>query len=363
MVCSRQPWREAFRDGLPGARALSRRRYAGGGLMARSGVFDAIEGYYVGHILWFFRVHRIYPCFHDYADPVAVAVERGFDVAVFSAIVEFLHLRTGIFRRDRRKRYRIHEDFRSYYRLEFQIDKFIGAYGPTVRDLQFSLTQEHLGRPLVDRRIEAAAYAEIESPPNPIVLEEVARRGIRSLVDLGCGPGTLLRTLALTDAKFRGWGFDADGEMLEVARTILGQQGLADRITLVLADALRIDEALPQLARENAEAVHCKGLFDEFFRAGEEKAIRFLSKLRDLFPGRLLLNVDYYGKLTRLAHPLGKYQHTLLHDLLQQLTAQGTPPADLGHWVGIYGDAGCKIVHAYEGESSGIDWFVHVVQL
>jgi len=325
-------------------------------------VLGAIEGFYLSHILLFFRRQHIFPAFHDYADPTVIAVERGFDAALFSALVEFVHLRTGIFRRNR-KRYRLHEDLRSFYWLEFQIDKFLGAYGAVVQDLPTSLTQADLGRGLVDRRIEAAAYGEIQSPPNPLVLEEVARRSIHSLVDLGCGPGTLLGALATADRAFRGWGLDADQAMLDVASKMIARAGVADRITLIKADALAAAENLSVETRRDAQAIHCKGLFDELFRTGDEKAIHFLETLRDLLPGRLLFNVDYYGKLTRVDRPGERYRHTLLHDVLQHLTAQGTPPADLGHWVEIYATAGCEVLHAYESESNGIDWFVHVVQL
>jgi SAM-dependent methyltransferase len=331
--------------------------------MGHRGVFDAIEGFYIGHILLFFRSHRIFPHFYDYADPSAVAIEHKLDPAAFSALVEFVYLRAGLFRRDSRKHYRLHEGYRSFYRLEFQIDKFLGAYGPAVENLQATLTGGALGRGLVDRKIEAAAYDEIRSPPNPLVIEEIAKRNIRSLVDFGCGPGTLLQLLAEAAPAFAGWGLDADGAMLDVARAALAQAGLGNRVKLVKADALRFEEALPDDALREAEAVHCKGLFDEFFRTSDEKAIHFLSRLRASFPGKVLFNVDYYGKLMRVNRPAAKYQHTILHDVLQQLTGQGTPPSDLRHWVEIYEAAGCETLHVYEGESSGIDWFVHVVKL
>jgi SAM-dependent methyltransferase len=331
--------------------------------MAHRGVFDAIEGFYIAHILLYFRSERIFPEFHDYADPAAVAARRNLDPAVFAALVEFVHLRAGVFRRDRRNRYRLHEEFAAFYSLEFQIDKFLGAYGPTVEKLGISLVSEDLGRGLVDRKIEAAAYDELRSPPNPLVIEEIEKRKIRSLVDFGCGPGTLLQLLATNDPVFSGWGLDADGAMLDVARAALVRAGLGDRIGLVKADALAFEQALPKAAIEGSEAVHCKGLFDEFFRTGDGKAVQFLSRLRTSFGKKLLFNVDYYGKLTRVPRPAEKYQHTLIHDVLQQLTAQGTPPADLRHWVDIYDAAGCELLHAYEGESRGIDWFVHVVKL
>jgi hypothetical protein len=71
--------------------------------------------------------------------------------------------------------------------------------------------------------------------------------------------------------------------------------------------------------------------------------------------------VAFVGAIRSTAANRGKT--TLLHGVPQHLTAQGTPPADLGHWVEIYAAAGCEVIHAYESESNGIDWFMHVVQL
>jgi hypothetical protein len=73
--------------------------------------------------------------------------------------------------------------------------------------------------------------------------------------------------------------------------------------------------------------------------------------------------VDYYGKLTRLKRVGLKYRHTQVHDLIQVLTAQGVPPRNLEGWTSIYRRAGCLFEHAYEGDSQGIEWFVHVVKL
>jgi SAM-dependent methyltransferase len=330
--------------------------------MPGNDVLNAIQGFYLSHILLYFRQQELFECFRDPVAPSEIAIARGYDVGLFSALVEFVHLCTKILHRDHEGRYRLHDNYRSFYWLGFQIDKFIGAYGPTVANLGFSLTQQDLGRGLVDRGIEAAAYGVIQSPPNPLVVEEIKKRKICSLVDIGCGPGTLLKMLAEADIRFRGWGIDADAEMLEVAREILAASDISDRVQLIQADARALRNAIPSEARETAQAVHCKGLFNELFRKGDAAVVNFLSDLRQSFPSAILFNVDYYGKLTNLSKVPARYQHTLLHDLLQQLTAQGTPPANLNHWVDIYDAAGCSVLHVYESESSGIDWFVHVVQ-
>lgn len=331
--------------------------------MRRDAVLRIAEGYYLAQILGFLRHHDLLQLFKAPADPRAIADAAGFDRELFHALIEFVALRTTLMTRRRDGRFRVAPAYRALYALEFQIDKFILAYGPTVAHLGLSLTEPELGRGLVDRQVEARAYGEIQSPPNPLVLEEAAQRGLRRMIDLGCGPATLLARLARQDSAFRGWGIDGDDAMLATARETLDHQGLSERVFLRKGDARRLDACLTAEMRDEADAVHCKGLTDELFRHGDTEAIRFLSELRRLLPGRLLINVDYYGKLGRLHPVAARYQHTVLHDLIQHLTAQGAPPATLAHWAQIYAAAGCALQHAYESESSGIEWFVHIVRL
>ena len=58
-----------------------------------------------------------------------------------------------------------------------------------------------------------------------------------------------------------------------------------------------------------------------------------------------------------------RYRHTLLQDMAQSISGQGIPPADVAQWAAVYEAAGCGLLHVYEGDSSGIAWFVHVVRL
>ena len=151
--------------------------------------------------------------------------------------------------------------------------------------------------------------------------------------------------------------------MCASAVDLVAQQGLERQIRIFQSDVSKLDDHLRDDERRNIEALHARSLLNEFFRFGSNDVIQLLKGLKRLFEGRSLIVVDYYGKLDRLRdYPL-RYRHTLIHDVAQVVSAQGVPPADIRAWAKLYRGAGCDIVHAYEGESDGIEWFIHRVTL
>lgn len=326
-------------------------------------IYDAIAGYYASNILATFEIKGILQQVDGGMQPAAIAKYHGYDVHAFLALLEFLAQRTNVIERLAGQRYKLSKRYRRFYDLGFHLHKFITAYGAITTNVDSALQLPDLGRSLVDRNAEAEAYRRVGSPPNAVAVALIRERRIKRILDIGCGPGTLLTTLATTDPTFRGWGLDADAAMCAVARARVAESGVDSQIQILQGDAR--DIAHLELAESvNAiEMIHCKGLLDELFRGGDSQAVAFLSALRSRFPGRLLLVVDYYGKLTRLESIGRRYTHTLIHDVLQVLTAQGVPPSDVVTWFHLYEAAACNLEHAYEGRTNGIEWFVHVVAL
>jgi len=327
------------------------------------GPLDVIEGYYLAHIVHHFHRRGLLEYLARPRSPEWLARRFGYDAPLLSALLHYVSQRTDILSRSEGGRYRLEPLYADYYYLGFQLDKFLGAYGATVERIDASLRRKGLGRALVDRRREAQAYDRIQSPPNQVVLEVARDRTIPSMLDLGCGPATLLTALATSDRAFRGWGIDASAAMCRVARARVARSGFADRIRIIHGDARVVARSVSRRERARIETLHCKGLLNELFRHGPGEAAAYLGRLRALFPGRLLFVVEYYGKLTRVSDPGPRYGHTLLHDLIQMLTSQGVPPADLAGWADVYARGGCALEHAYEGDSQGIEWFVHLVRL
>ncbi|MEK6301319.1 MAG: methyltransferase domain-containing protein [Acidobacteriota bacterium] len=331
--------------------------------MGKQDVLQAIEGFYLSGVLVHFSEKGLFDELISGRTPAEIARSRHYDERLFLALLDFISEKSDVLIRKRNGRYEVRPKYLQYYSLGFQLAKFIGAYGPTVLQMEESLTRPQLGRDLVRRAVEAEAYRIIESPPNPLVLEIARERGIGSLLDLGCGPGTLLSELSEGNSDFRGWGLDASPEMCAVARRRISEKNLSRRVRILCGDVRRLATHVPSRTRSRIEYLHAKGLLDELFRSGDAEAIKLLANLRRLFPGRLLLVVDYYGKLTRVRNSPARFRHTIIHDVIQVLTAQGVPPEDVIGWARLYDAAGCSLDHAYEAESQGIDWFVHIVRL
>ena len=192
------------------------------------------------------------------------------------------------------------QTFTDDYYVGFQLDKFVGSYGPAVTGLWESLRRKFPGRSLVDRVVESEAYDRIGSPPDPIVLAVMESLGPATMLDLGCGPGTTLAALAQRDSRFRGWGVDVVAAMCVVARARIDELGLSEQIEIIHHDGRDLVTALPLDLRDRVDVLHCKGILNEFFGRGDEHAIDYLRQVRNLFPDRLLINVDYYGKLGRM---------------------------------------------------------------
>lgn len=331
--------------------------------MAKRGPLEIIEGFYLAHIVTHFYRQGIFAQLTGQRDVSDIAREFGYDEELFDALMDFLYQTTDILIRNRRGYYLINPKYEHYYFLGFQFDKFIGSYGPALAQLEQSLRSETLGRQLVNRQVEAAAYHTISSPPNPVVRQTIQDLKLHSLLDLGCGPATLLTELCELDPMFQAWGIDESAEMCKVARERIGKLHLTKRVRIIHGDARNLGSYFRPHIRQSIEALQSKGLFNELFRHGNEGAIKYLRKLKNWFPGRLLFIVDYYGKLTRVPNAGPKYRHTLIHDVIQVITAQGVPPSDLAGWAKVYDASGCSIEHAFEGDSQGIEWFVHLVRL
>jgi SAM-dependent methyltransferase len=331
--------------------------------MKRLDVYKIIEGFYVGHIVYYFHQQKLFERLTAACHPWNLAEELDYDKELFSALIEFLFQATDLLSRNRKGEYLLQPRYRRYYALGFQLDKFIGTYGPPVAHLHESLQSLTLGRPLVDRQVQAQAYERLDAPVLPLMKELLQDMGVHSLLDLGCGPAHLLRELAAADATFQGWGIDASPSMCKAAVDILAHTGFSHRVRILHGDARAVGQLLTVQERVSIDALHCKGLFNELFRNGNAAAVECLVNFRMLFPGRPILIVEYYGKLTQLPVIPEYYLHTVLHDVAQVVSAQGIPPPDRHGWADVYYAAGCRFEHAYEGEANGIQWFIHRVRL
>jgi SAM-dependent methyltransferase len=322
-----------------------------------------VEGFYVAQIALALHRRGVFQSLRSSRTAGDLAREFGYDAEALASVLDFVYRTTDLLVRNRRGEYRLARRYEPYPTLGFHLDKFLGAYGGPTAHLEDSLRRPARGRRLVDRSLLAKAFAKAETGGPTPVAAIVRGSGVRSLLDLGCGTAPLLRELCSADRVFRGWAVDADPAMCAAAAEKIKAAGLTDCIRVIHADVRRLGTALRPRERAQVEAIFGSSLLNELCRAGGRETVRLLSRLRRLFPGRQFFVVDYYGKLTYDSSAPARYRHTLLQDLVQALTAQGVPPPDLASWAELYSAAGCELLKAYEGETGGIEWFLHVVQL
>lgn len=331
--------------------------------MAKRRLLDVVEGFYLSHIVYHLHRQGVFASLSGKKTVTEIADELGYDRALFSALLDFVYQTTDILRRSRSDRYSLNSKYLSYQRLGFHLDKFIGTYGPAFTQLEASLHSPTLGSAFVNKEMLTQAFMRLETPGISFNAHLLREWNVKSLLDLGCGPATLLMELCLADPSFRGWGVDESTSMYTAAVERVATAGLANRIHVIQADVRQLATHIPPNLRDEIGALYGRSLLNEFFRLGSAEAVSFINDLKKLFPGRLLFVMDYYGKLTHTRSISLRYQHTLIHDLAQAVSAQGVPPPDLQTWAMIYDAAECSILHAYEGENDGIRWFAHVVQL
>ena len=84
------------------------------------------------------------------------------------------------------------------------------------------------------------AYLPTEWIPALDGVEEKLRAGAR-VADVGCGHGASLVVMAQAYPESRLWGFDFHGPSIDTARSRAKEAGVADRITLEVADAKSYD--------------------------------------------------------------------------------------------------------------------------
>ncbi|UUU37475.1 class I SAM-dependent methyltransferase [Streptomyces sp. NBC_00162] len=291
-----------------------------------------------------------------------LAEEFALDEQILSAVLDYVCRTTGLLIREDRC-YRLAKACRPYHRVAFHLEKFLGAYGPAVARTDEVLQDPGTGPALRDLNALARAFGQLQ-PHTPSLTAQVLQAwDVTSLLDLGCGAGTLLIELASADPRFQGYGADAGQDMVRVANDRIHRAGLGHRLQVVLGDVRALGELTALPASEDVQALHGRSIMNEFFAGDGSSAIGVLAGLKARFPGRLLFLEDYYGRLTHDSPADGSHGHTLAQDLAQVLSGQGVPPLDLPGWAGVYQEADCTLVKAYEGDNDGVAWFIHVVAL
>jgi SAM-dependent methyltransferase len=317
-------------------------------------VFDLVEAYQLSRAVAVLNDLNVFESTKPFSAK-QLAAKHGLDATLLAGLLEYVALRTALLRRTARERFVVTKN-----NSRFLIDLYTGAYGGTANQLAKILRDPAIAPGSVDRVRYARAFESIDSAAQGILPNVIRALEFNYMLDLGCGNGDLLLELARRNSSFIGWGIDSNPAVLKVARARLRKAHIGTRVRFLEADGVRLRQEIPASVRSQIRSITCCHFANEMFAHGEGQAINWFRELRKCFPGRPLLNCDYYGRLGRTKNR--KLQReTLLHDYAQMISGQGIPPATVAQWRSIYSRAGCRLVHVIDDTST--TRFIHILGL
>jgi SAM-dependent methyltransferase len=314
---------------------------------AKWNVFDLVEAYQLSRAVAVLNDLSVFQSQTPFSAK-QLAAKHGLDAMLLAGVLEYVALRTDLLRRTVRQEFVV-----TRKNSRFLIDLYTGAYGSTAEQLAEILRDPAIAPASVDRVRYARAFESLDSAALGILPDVISALEFNYTLDIGCGNGDLLAELARRNPSFVGWGIDSNPAMHKLARAGKG-------VRFLKADGTRLREEIPESVRSQIRSITCCNFANEMFAEGERQAIKWFRELHKLFPGRPLLNCDYYG---RLGHTKNRKQQreTLLHDYAQLISGQGIPPATMAEWRSIYSKAGCRLVHVIEDSST--TRFIHIIAL
>jgi SAM-dependent methyltransferase len=323
---------------------------------ARASALDIVEGLQLGHAVAALHELGILAALQRPATAKAAARAAGVDGEMLEGILDYVSARTDLLDK-RADRFTVTSRYSS--EAKFLVDMYASAYGKNAAHLTALLRRPRLAAGCVDRSALAAAFDRADgAEPGPIA-GMIRQLGLYPLLDLGCGTATMLRHLAASDDAFVGWGVERDASMLAAARASIRRAGLTGRVRVFEGDAGNLRRTVPADVVARVRAISATQVVNEMFRGGGARAVAWLRSLRRLFPKRVLVVGDYYGRLGSGVR--GARRETLLHDFAQLISGQGVPPHSRDQWSTLYRKAGCRLAHVVEDRHSTL--FVHFVVL
>jgi SAM-dependent methyltransferase len=324
------------------------------------GLLDLIEGYHLSHAVFFLHYERILPELTSPLFASQIALDHRFDETLTKLVLTYVAERTDLIIKLTDGRFVLGARYADLGRLNFEIEQYIGTYGPNTRNLKSIIRNPTLASAYVDRESHMRAFERYD--PTSMISVLVGRLAPRFVLDIGCGVGHMLIHRAKVDQSIRGWGIDSNKAMIAAGTRQIAAAGVGARIVLLQGDCKEVGEIIPSQVRSGVDLITASSLFNEMFANGNNDVVQYLKRLGTWFPGRRLLIADYYGQLGKSSSELTP-SCGFLHDFVQVISGQGVPPADLAEWLAIYQAGSCVVVDYLEGVNMEFRWFAHLVQL
>jgi SAM-dependent methyltransferase len=316
----------------------------------KKNVIDIIESYYLAHFIRYLQKENIF-------NAAGYVNQQYAKDKTILYILSFLHLRTDIVTWHSQKGYCLARKYASYPQLGFYMDKFIGAYG----NFDFNKADKILQ---IDQQEFADAYEKVQPFCNyAFMLYLIGELKAEHILDLGCGMAGLITGFCKSAAGRRATGIDSNPYNCKKVKSRLVKEGLQKSVKIICGNAADFKKLLPGITCKSVDVVYAANLINEFFGKGNDAAVEFLQQLKDTFSGKKMVITDYYRTYGTGEAANPALQHNYLHDIMQIFSGQGLTPKDYKGWNTLYKKSGCRLLNVFEGESTGIKWFIHVLQL
>ena len=181
----------------------------------------------------------------------------------------------------------------------------------------------------------------------PLLGEIFKTRGIKTVLDLGCGNGAFLLTLAETLPGFRGIGIDIDAPTVEEATAALRVSPHNDSIRIREGDVRHPELFPPDVG--SPEALVGMGIFHEFRKDGS--LVPLLNRYKTRFPkARLfLVEFDTPGWDELREKPEGpKRRGAAIYRLMHHVSEQGLPQSK-DEWRKTLEETAWRVVDMHTG--------------
>jgi SAM-dependent methyltransferase len=277
-------------------------------------------------------------------------------------ILKFLALTTALIK-DENGRFQLTEIPTPLANLRFNLEKFQEAYRlPLCECLHTLRAAPSKSRPpRINVDAMADAFSAVSHTVNHVVVKAVERSRVQCLLDLGCGTGSLLRTLAVRNHGFSGIGVDENRIMCRRMLSLACEAGVFRRISAVVGAVPAALRRFQRRERERVDGIYGSSFLNEFFGDGTPEPVEILKELGRLFPARTAWFVDYYGVLnTRKRNgPIVN----VLQDIAQIVSGQGVPPSTDEAWGDLFRAGNCRVVSQRSFRNGSTKWGLHVVVL
>ncbi|MFI5778988.1 class I SAM-dependent methyltransferase [Nocardia sp. NPDC051570] len=230
---------------------------------------------------------------------------------------------------------------------------YIDAYGAVTSRIGDLLTGKAVyGKDVIRDGAALGAHCDtlFTTFHSPVVSQAMRGRGVRKILDIGCGGGQLVIDACLRDPSLTGIGLDISPEAIEVAGDLARRSGVADRVRFVVGDAFA-PKTWPTECLE-ADGLCIMSALHEHFRNGEQAVVDLLDEIAEMFPAQKILLVG---------EPEIRYDGRENDDdffLIHVLTGQGLP-RDRSAWFDVFAKSTlhCRRVYTRPGAGPRICFY------